>query len=324
MKAVISTAALALAAAANADLVRRNTTTVTGLLASVFDSMTNADNHILTYEGGPPIALHIAGEQVIGVLKEGITIAQSLEPLTLAEVEGISCLSDKVTEVGTKYLKDISAAVPEWSANGLCDLAHKFTEELGNVSSEFFSVMLCKYPPEAQEAANKEITGTKALFDEVLCSLSPPSCVNQIELPPIFQSGQCGLPFAAPSSEAAAAPTSESTGISVVWPTLKGLPCLPTLPCGLLNGANGANGASGAKGDNGASGAAGANGSTGASDSKAPSGTTGAGGSTGSGDHGNFGSHGAGSAIPVHLGSGGSLTASSSVMALICALAFML
>lgn len=140
MKAVISTAVLALGATAHPNVAPRDPTTITSLLSSVFDAMTNADNLILAYQGGPPIALHQAGEAVLEVLQGGIGTAQNIEALTPGDVAAISCLSDKVTEVGTKYLKDISAAVPLWAANGLCDLAHTFTTAFGKppMLSELF------------------------------------------------------------------------------------------------------------------------------------------------------------------------------------------
>lgn len=131
MKAVVATAVLALGATAHPNIAPRDPTTITSLLSSVFDAMTNADNLILEYHGGPPIALHQAGEAVLQVLEGGIGVAESLEPLSPGDVAAISCLSDKVTAAGTKYLNDISAAVPIWAANGLCELAHKFTTAFG-------------------------------------------------------------------------------------------------------------------------------------------------------------------------------------------------
>lgn len=140
MKPVIATAALALGVIAQPNITPRDPTTITGLLSSVFDAMTNADNLILAYHGGPPIALHQAGEAVIEVLKGGIGVAKSLDPLTPGDVAAISCLSDKVTAVGTKYLTDICAATPIWAANGLCDLAHLFVSAFGKLPllSELF------------------------------------------------------------------------------------------------------------------------------------------------------------------------------------------
>ncbi|KAI1148720.1 hypothetical protein F4825DRAFT_432992 [Nemania diffusa] len=125
-----NTIVIALGATAYASVVRRDATTITGLLTTIHDSMANVDEHLEQYHGGPPIALHQAGSALIQVLKESTETANCIAPLTIEDVISIAGVSQQVTDIGSKFLNELAEAAPLFAENGLCELTLKFTDGL--------------------------------------------------------------------------------------------------------------------------------------------------------------------------------------------------
>ncbi|KAK5625054.1 hypothetical protein RRF57_000770 [Xylaria bambusicola] len=220
MKFTTASALLAVGTTANAHIMARNSETITGLLQSVFDSMTNADNHVLEYEGGFPSALRQAGEDLISVLSAGVDTAHNMEPLTSQDVLVITPLSQKLSAVGAKFLKDIGDAAPKFAAGGYCSHVNTFIQHLGEVSDAFFSANKEKFPEESQGYAEKEIQTTDGHFAEAKAALSPPVCVDAVGGAP--QEGDDGQGHGEPAKEEPSAST------SIAWNTGAGHPEKPT------------------------------------------------------------------------------------------------
>ncbi|KAI1274180.1 hypothetical protein F5Y07DRAFT_401668 [Xylaria sp. FL0933] len=214
MKIAAATGLLAIGATANSHLGRRNATTITGLLESVFGAMTNADNHVLQFDGQDVSALRQASENLISVIGQGIETAENMEPLTPEDVVAIAPLSQELSGVGAKFLQDLADAAPKFQAGGHCGHVRNFAAHLGAVSNKFFSATKEKFPADSQEHANKEIEDTDARFVAAGVALSPPCCNDT-----------------APGQGEGPEPTGEpSHTTSVSWPTGSGLPGPPTAP----------------------------------------------------------------------------------------------
>ncbi|KAI0965180.1 hypothetical protein F4678DRAFT_343495 [Xylaria arbuscula] len=216
MKFAAATALFAAGACAGAQVERRDPAAIEALLQSVFQSMTNADNHVLEYKGGDPSALRQASQELIGVIGNGIETAKNLQPLTPEDVVAISPLSQELSQIGAKFLSDIGDAAPKFEAVGLCSHIHTFVTLLGDVSNEFFNANKEKFPAESQGYAEKEIKDTNARFAEAEAALSPPCCVDQPK--PAPGEGEGGKPPGEPTATT-----------SVGWHTGHGLP-FPTPP----------------------------------------------------------------------------------------------
>ncbi|KAI1423310.1 hypothetical protein F5Y12DRAFT_716496 [Xylaria sp. FL1777] len=222
MKVAATTALLAIGVTAQPHIEGRDATIVTGLLASIFDSMANADNHVLQYQGGDPVALRQAGGELISVIGQGIETAKIMAPLTPLDVIAICPLSKELSGIGGRFLQNLGEAAPKFAASGHCAHVHMFATHLAGVSSEFFATIKEKYPAESQGYANEEIEETDARFTALLAALSPPFCVDPVEAAPGEGEGGChGEPAGKPSI---------TTSIS--WHTGSGFPGLPTAPPG--------------------------------------------------------------------------------------------
>lgn len=139
MKLSTSNALLAVgalsAAAANGHLIRRGPQVIEGLLQSVFNSMANADNHVLQFqESGDITALRQSGEDLVSVIAAGVDKAKAMEPLGPEDVVAITPLSQQLSEIGTKFLKDLGDAAPQFAAGGHCSHVNTFVEHLGKPS----------------------------------------------------------------------------------------------------------------------------------------------------------------------------------------------
>ncbi|KAI0520936.1 hypothetical protein F5B22DRAFT_644676 [Xylaria bambusicola] len=181
MKFRAVSALLAIGTTANAHVVPRSSEAIIGLLQRVFDSMSNADNHVLQYEGGFPSALRQAGEDLISVLSAGIDTAHNMEPLEARDVIAITPLSQKLSGVGAKFLKDIGEAAPKFAAGGYCSHVNTFVQHLSEVSDAFFEANKEKFPEESQGYAEKEIKATDGHFAEAKAALSPPVCIDAVK-----------------------------------------------------------------------------------------------------------------------------------------------
>ncbi|KAI0447581.1 hypothetical protein F4803DRAFT_498641 [Xylaria telfairii] len=130
----ISTVAIAaLAATAQAAVISRDASTVSDLLESVFQSMTNADNHVLDFQNDPE-GLHEAGYALLDTLECNTKVAKAMEYLSVHDVACISEVSGRVSSLGTKFLGDIEAAVPHFAAYGVCEYAYDFAVRLSKSS----------------------------------------------------------------------------------------------------------------------------------------------------------------------------------------------
>ncbi|KAI2625146.1 hypothetical protein GGS21DRAFT_531515 [Xylaria nigripes] len=176
---------LALSMGVHATLVSRDTSVIVGLLTSIFDAMSDADNHVLEYQGGDPTALRESAVNLYSVINGSIAPAEVMAPLTLEDVIEIADISQQVTAIGSQFLDHLAAAAPVVAANGLCERAYEYSINLGQVSNDFFTTTKSKFPPESQEHATEEIDDTNERFVKAQSALAPDACVNQVE-PPAF------------------------------------------------------------------------------------------------------------------------------------------
>ncbi|KAI0435333.1 hypothetical protein F5Y09DRAFT_336739 [Xylaria sp. FL1042] len=224
MKVTAATALLAAGVTASHHNSGRAVTTITGLLEAVFGAMSNADNHVLQFEGGDVSALVQASANLMSVIGQNIEAAKNMEPLTPEDIIAIAPLSQEVSEVGAKFLQDLGDAAPKFQASGHCSHVRNFAAHLGAVSNELFSAAKEKFPAGSQDYANKEIEETNARFVAAEAALSPPCCNDG---PP--GEGEGPNPGGEPS-----------TTTSVAWHTGPGFPGMPTAPPkGELPGNNG-------------------------------------------------------------------------------------
>ncbi|KAI0117782.1 hypothetical protein GGR51DRAFT_555066 [Nemania sp. FL0031] len=217
MKAATALVILTTGALACSGIAARDATTITGLLASIHDSMANVDNHLLQYHGGPPLPLHQAGESLIHTINESIAIAHCMGPLSHEDVVAVSSISQETTNIGSKFLNDLIGSAELFAANGLCKQVHEFSGALAKVSNEFFEAAKEKFPAEAQEHAALEICGSNTLFSKVEATYAPGACVDKVERPSASPSGDCGKPTGEKPAESASK-TSASWGIPTGFP----------------------------------------------------------------------------------------------------------
>ncbi|KAI0165494.1 hypothetical protein GGR57DRAFT_496972 [Xylariaceae sp. FL1272] len=177
ISAVLLTAILS--ALAETRISARDSTIITGLLNKIFNSMANADNHLLAFRGGPPTALHEAAKELYKTIVESTPISREMDPLNDQDVQAIGPASHQLTEAGTKFLNDLIAAVPVFEQAGLCEHMFEYSIYLGQVSDDFFITTKGKFPADHQAEAQKEITGTEQLFSKVQSALAPGSCNNK-------------------------------------------------------------------------------------------------------------------------------------------------
>ncbi|KAJ2996758.1 hypothetical protein NUW58_g866 [Xylaria curta] len=169
---IFGVAVLAFAAVAQANLERRDVTTLKGLLSSIFDSMTNADNHVLEFKKDPA-GLHQAGFALLSSIQNSIDVAKTIEPLTQQDVIDIASVSQEVTTIGAKLLTDLTVAAPLFEDNGVCGYAYSFVLKLSDVSNEFFAITKSKFPAESQDMATQEIATTNAELTQAENALKP-------------------------------------------------------------------------------------------------------------------------------------------------------
>ncbi|KAI1749888.1 hypothetical protein F4782DRAFT_532968 [Xylaria castorea] len=212
---------LAVAGMAQAHIVRRDVPVVTGLLQDVFQSMINADNHVLNFENDPA-SLHEAGFALLDTLECGAKVAAAMPALSFEEVAGFADVAYQVSSVGTKFLTDLQAAAPLFAAYGLCNFAYDFSLKFAEASNKLFEANRAKFPAESQAMAAEEISTKNALFAQVQAALAPGACVNQVE--PGQEPGSHGSP-SLPDQE-------PSTTTSIAYHTGTGLPGKPTSPPG--------------------------------------------------------------------------------------------
>lgn len=141
----LATAALA-AATAQANVIPRDASTISDLLESVFQSMTNADNHVLDFQSNPA-GLHEAGYALLDTLACGTKVAKAMEYLSLHDIACIADVSGRLSNIGTKFLADLEAAAPLFAAYGVCEYAYDF------------SLSFCKFP-----RSNRPLTGRASSF----------------------------------------------------------------------------------------------------------------------------------------------------------------
>ncbi|KAI0406202.1 hypothetical protein F4802DRAFT_121096 [Xylaria palmicola] len=224
MKFFLTTTALAVGALAQQDLVRRDGGVLKAVLSSVTEAMNNVDNQVKEFKDSPA-GLHKAGFVLLSVLGDGAEAAKKMVPLTLDDVVDIASVSFQSTEAGARLLTDLGAAAPAFAQHGFCEYAYNFTEHFSGVSNEFFKATKEKFPAESQDMATQEINTSNSLFDQVKCQLSPPACVNEVEL------GQ------GPGGEGeGGAPSGPPSFTTVSWHTGAGAPSEPTNAPGGGNG----------------------------------------------------------------------------------------
>ncbi|KAI8953666.1 hypothetical protein F4801DRAFT_536169, partial [Xylaria longipes] len=212
-------ATVAAAATAQASIIRRDATTIAGLLEGVFQAMTNVDNHLLNFQNDPA-SLHPAGVALLDTLKSGTQTAEAMQPLTLEDVVSIADVSYRVSSIGSQFLADFEAAAPVFAAWGICDLAYNYSLTLEAVSNQFFRANKDKFPPESQAMAIQQIYNTNAEFARTQTALTPGACVNQIERDqPASGPVHPSLPDEEPS------PTT-----SIAYHTGTSVPATPTCP----------------------------------------------------------------------------------------------
>ncbi|KAJ3552354.1 hypothetical protein NPX13_g11137 [Xylaria arbuscula] len=130
----------AFGAAANARVMSREASVIEGLLQSVFQSMANADNHVLQFQAsGDVSALKQSGEDLISVIAAGVEKAQAMEPLQEEDVAAISPISQQLSAIGAKFLKDMGEAAPKFAAGGYCSHANQFVGHLCKLPHHVYS-----------------------------------------------------------------------------------------------------------------------------------------------------------------------------------------
>ncbi|KAI0453117.1 hypothetical protein F5B21DRAFT_526342 [Xylaria acuta] len=211
---VNTSAILAIAATVQASAVRRDASTVAGLLEDIFQSMTNVDNHLLNFQNDPA-SLHQAGFALLDHIECCTKVAEAMPPLTYEDVISIADISSQVSAIGTKFLTDLEAAAPLFAAYGLCNYAYNFSLKFAELSNKFFEANKAKYPLESQAMACEEITTKNAEFARAQAALAPGACVNQIEPGP--EPGSPSLPDTEPSATT-----------SIAYHTGTGMPGKPT------------------------------------------------------------------------------------------------
>ncbi|KAH8156222.1 hypothetical protein CIB48_g12025 [Xylaria polymorpha] len=167
----LATAALA-AATAQANVIPRDASTISDLLESVFQSMTNADNHVLDFQSNPA-GLHEAGYALLDTLACGTKVAKAMEYLSLHDIACIADVSGRLSNIGTKFLADLEAAAPLFAAYGVCEYAYDFSLSFSDLSNQFFEANKEKFPYESQAMADQEITAKNAEFARAQAALAP-------------------------------------------------------------------------------------------------------------------------------------------------------
>ncbi|KAI1435009.1 hypothetical protein GGR50DRAFT_703465 [Xylaria sp. CBS 124048] len=176
------TSILVTVTAVQAEPVRRDTI-FPSVLRNIADAMTNADNHVLEYQGGDPTALRQAAMNLYHVINESIPISVEMAPLTESEIEGFQDLSDEVYNLGDKYLTDLVTAIPLIAANGLCGRVYEYVVSLGSKSNEFFTTAISKFPADLQDEAAMQVDAVNDSFTDAQEALAPGVCTNENDTP---------------------------------------------------------------------------------------------------------------------------------------------
>ncbi|KAI1809357.1 hypothetical protein GGS20DRAFT_572338 [Poronia punctata] len=160
-------------------LAQRNANSLIDRLDIIHKAMTEADNNVVAYHGGLPVALRDSAKNLYHVIHDGVGAVQRMEPLTHEDVGCIGTAAGQVSAIGTKFLNDLGASASVFGAHGLCGTAYRYSNRLGNISYDFYTAAKAKFPAQDQDYADKEIEANKALFAKCQEALAPGNCVDK-------------------------------------------------------------------------------------------------------------------------------------------------